>query len=209
MTKIFTFLVGQSCRSALNSWAAQQRRPTEDVKIFVLHPFSFFQFIRWRRAGSAGRLTGLPAVAIIDSDVIMQTNVQTEDAIVQKTRELCETIVQQPQFQSIRQRVETFLADPEAQSQYECLSDLGQQLHDKQHQGLTLTSAEIAAFDRQRETFSRNAVAKAFVEAQEEMHQLQQRIAKYVSKTLELGAVPSDEDLAGGGSCGSGCGCHH
>jgi hypothetical protein len=28
MTKIFTFLVGQSCRSALNSWAAQQRRPT-------------------------------------------------------------------------------------------------------------------------------------------------------------------------------------
>jgi len=39
MTKIFIFLVGQSCRSALNSWAAQQRRPTEDMKIFVLHPF--------------------------------------------------------------------------------------------------------------------------------------------------------------------------
>jgi cell fate (sporulation/competence/biofilm development) regulator YlbF (YheA/YmcA/DUF963 family) len=139
----------------------------------------------------------------------MQTNVQTEDAIVQKTRELCETIVQQPQYQSIRQRVETFLADPEAQSQYECLSDLGQQLHDKQDQGLALTSAEIAAFDRQRETFSRNAVATAFVEAQEEMRQLQQRITQYVGKTLVLGAVPSREDLAGGGSCGSGCGCHH
>jgi hypothetical protein len=38
MTKIFTFVAGQSCRSALNSWAAQQRRPTEDVKVFVLHP---------------------------------------------------------------------------------------------------------------------------------------------------------------------------
>jgi hypothetical protein len=37
MTKIHTFLVGQSCRSALNYWAAQQRRPTDDVKIFVLH----------------------------------------------------------------------------------------------------------------------------------------------------------------------------
>ena len=138
----------------------------------------------------------------------MQTNVQTEDAIVQKTRELCETIVQQPQFQSIRQRVETFLADPEAQSQYECLSDLGQQLQEKQHQGQTLTSAEIAAFDRQRDIFAGNAVARAFVEAQEEMHHLQQRITKYVSKTLELGAVPSEEDLDGG-SCGSGCGCHH
>ena len=38
MTKFFAFLVGQSCRSALNSWAAQQRRPTEDVKNSVLHP---------------------------------------------------------------------------------------------------------------------------------------------------------------------------
>jgi cell fate (sporulation/competence/biofilm development) regulator YlbF (YheA/YmcA/DUF963 family) len=139
----------------------------------------------------------------------MQTNVQTEDAILQKTRELCETIVRQPRFQSLRRRVETFLADSEAQSQYECLSDLGQQLHDKQHQGLTLTSAEIAAFDRQREAFASNPVASAFVEAQEEMRQIQEQITRYVSKTLELGAVPSEEDLAGGGSCGSGCGCHH
>jgi hypothetical protein len=40
MTKIFTFLAGQSCCSALNSWAAQQRRPTEDVEIFVPHPYA-------------------------------------------------------------------------------------------------------------------------------------------------------------------------
>jgi len=35
-TDFFTFPVGQSCCSALNSWAAQQRRPTEDTKNFVL-----------------------------------------------------------------------------------------------------------------------------------------------------------------------------
>jgi hypothetical protein len=28
--RIFTFSVGQSCRSALNFWAAQQRRPTNE-----------------------------------------------------------------------------------------------------------------------------------------------------------------------------------
>ena len=33
MTKIFTLLAGQSCRAALNFWAAQQRRPAEDVKV--------------------------------------------------------------------------------------------------------------------------------------------------------------------------------
>ena len=32
------FMVGQSCCSAMNSWAAQQRRPTGDAKNFVLHP---------------------------------------------------------------------------------------------------------------------------------------------------------------------------
>jgi cell fate (sporulation/competence/biofilm development) regulator YlbF (YheA/YmcA/DUF963 family) len=139
----------------------------------------------------------------------MQTNVQAEDAIEQKTRDLCDAILRQPLYQSIRQRVEAFMADAEARAQYECLSDLGQQLHDKQHQGETLTSAEIAAFDRQREIFSGNPVAAAFVEAQEEMRQIQDQINRFVGKTLELGAVPSAEELAGGGSCGSGCGCHH
>ena len=38
MTIIFTLLVGQSRRSALKSWAAQQRRPVEDVEFLVLHP---------------------------------------------------------------------------------------------------------------------------------------------------------------------------
>ena len=37
-TKISAFPVGQSCCSALNSWAAQQRRPTEDTEIFDLRP---------------------------------------------------------------------------------------------------------------------------------------------------------------------------
>ena len=36
MKKVFTFLVGQSCCSALKSWAARQRRPTKDVKIIVM-----------------------------------------------------------------------------------------------------------------------------------------------------------------------------
>jgi cell fate (sporulation/competence/biofilm development) regulator YlbF (YheA/YmcA/DUF963 family) len=139
----------------------------------------------------------------------MQKNVQTQDAIEQKTRELCETILRQPQYQSIRRRMDAFLADSDAMAQYERLSDLGRQLHDKQHQGRTLTSAEIAAFDRQRDVFSSHPLAGDYVEAQDEMRQIQEQISRYVSKTLELGAVPSAEDLAGGGSCGPGCGCQH
>jgi cell fate (sporulation/competence/biofilm development) regulator YlbF (YheA/YmcA/DUF963 family) len=139
----------------------------------------------------------------------METLTQTEDAILQKTRELCETIMEQPQFQSIRQRVDAFMANPAAQRQYETLSEVGQQLHEKQHQGHALTGAEIAAFDKQRDAFYSNPVAKGFMDAQEEMQQIQKQVTKLVSKTLELGRVPLEDELSEGGSCGSGCGCHH
>ena len=138
----------------------------------------------------------------------METNVQTEDAILQKTRELCETIVQQPEFQSIRQAVDSFMADAKAQQQYESLSEKGRELHHKQQQGMQLAPAEIAAFDSEREALLRNPVARGFVDAQEAMHHMQEGINQLVSKTLELGHVPTAEELEGG-SCGSGCGCHH
>ena len=138
----------------------------------------------------------------------MHTNTQTEDVVRQKAVELCETIVQQPQFQSIRQRVDTFLADARAQQQYQSLTEKGRSLHERQHQGLPLDGREVAAFDSERDAFLNNPVGKGFIEAQEEMHELQQEVQQLVTKTFELGRVPSEEDLQEG-SCGHGCGCHH
>jgi cell fate (sporulation/competence/biofilm development) regulator YlbF (YheA/YmcA/DUF963 family) len=138
----------------------------------------------------------------------METNVQTENVILQKTKELCEAIAQQPEFQNIRQQVDSFMADSAAQQQYESLSEKGRQLHHKQQQGLELAPAEISAFDAEREAFFRNPVAKGFVDAQEAMHHIQEEVNQFVSKTFELGRVPCAEDLEGG-SCGSDCGCHH
>jgi hypothetical protein len=40
------------------------------------------------------------------------------------------------------------------------------------------------------------------------MQHIQDEVNQFVSKTFELGRVPSAEDLEGG-SCGPGCGCHH
>jgi cell fate (sporulation/competence/biofilm development) regulator YlbF (YheA/YmcA/DUF963 family) len=131
-----------------------------------------------------------------------------EDVVRQKTLELCETIVQQPQFQSIRQRIEIFMANPAAQKQYQSLSEKGRSLHERQHEGLPLDGREVAAFDAERDAFLASPVGKGFIDAQEEMHELQQGVQQVVSKTFELGRVPSDEDLQEG-SCGHGCGCHH
>jgi cell fate (sporulation/competence/biofilm development) regulator YlbF (YheA/YmcA/DUF963 family) len=164
-------------------------------------------FILARRA-ECGHITAPPPGRVAYQLIIMETNVQTEDVVLQKTRELCDAIVQAPQFQNIRQQVDSFMADAQAQQQYESLSEKGRQLHDKQHQGLELGQAEIAAFEAEREAFFRNPVARGFVDAQEAMHHIQEEVSQFVSKTFELGRVPSAEDLDSG-SCGSGCGCHH
>jgi cell fate (sporulation/competence/biofilm development) regulator YlbF (YheA/YmcA/DUF963 family) len=126
----------------------------------------------------------------------------------QKTLELCETIVRQAEFQSIRQRVEAFMADSAAQRQYQSLNEKGRALHERQHEGMPLDAREIAAFDSERDAFLSNPVAKGFIDAQEEMHELQQGVQQLVTKTFELGRIPSEEDLQEG-SCGQGCGCHH
>ena len=131
-----------------------------------------------------------------------------ESAVIQKTRELCQTLLDQPDVQSMRQRIDAFAADDRAKAQYDTLMVKGQALQQKQQLGSPLSNAEITDFEKHREAFVNNPVAKGFLDAQEEMNQLQQSLGQYVSKTFELGRVPGPEDFDSG-SCGHGCGCHH
>ena len=124
-----------------------------------------------------------------------------------KTNELCEAILEQLKTAGIRQRIDTFLADNSARTQYEALMSKGQALHEKQHHGQTLDAAEIASFESEREALLKNPVATSFMDAQEEMHEIESSVKKTVAKAIELGRIPLAEDLAEG-SCGHGCGCH-
>ena len=134
----------------------------------------------------------------------MSTKVET------KTRELCEAIIEHLQTGGIKSRIDTFLSDATARGAYEALMSKGQALQEKQHGGQALEPAEIAAFEAERDALLKNPVATSFLDAQEEMHELQSSVKKNVAKTIELGRIPTAEDLAeGGGGCGSGgCGCH-
>jgi len=132
----------------------------------------------------------------------MSTKVQT------KTRELCEAIVEHIQTGGIKQRIDTFLSDATARGAYESLMSKGQALQEKQHGGQALEPAEISAFEKDRDALLKNPVAAGFLDAQEEMHELQHLVSKHVNKTIELNRVPTAEDLES--SCGNhgGCGCH-
>lgn len=128
--------------------------------------------------------------------------------IEEKTRELCQVIVDQPEMISIRKRIDTFLSDSNARGQYEAVMTKGQALQEKQAQSQALEGTEIADFEKHRDALLNNSVAREFLDAQEELHKIQHSIQKHISKTLELGRVPGEADLEEE-SCGHGCGCHH
>lgn len=131
-----------------------------------------------------------------------------DTTILQKTRELCQSIVDHPDYQSLRKNIDQFLANDSARSEYQSLVEKSEELNHKQHQGVRLSQQEISDFESQRERVVNNPVAADFIKAQQEMHHMQESINKYLSKTFELGRVPAESDLDDG-HCGHGCGCHH
>ena len=137
----------------------------------------------------------------------MHTTIE-ETSVTQKTKELCQAILDQPNMPSIRQRMDAFMADETTRAQYDGLMTKGQALQQKQQMSMPLSPEEIADFEQHKESLLNNSVARGFLDAQEELHQVQESIQQYVSKTLELGRVPSDEEMSEG-SCGHGCGCSH
>src|SRR6267378_7855098 len=137
----------------------------------------------------------------------MQTTLE-ETPVIQKTKELCQAILDQPNRQSIRRRIDAFMGDEKTRAQYDGLMSKGQALQQKQQMSMPLSGEEIDGFERDREALLNNQVARGFLDAQEELHQVQESVQKYVAKTLELGRLPAEEDMSEG-SCGHGCGCHH
>jgi cell fate (sporulation/competence/biofilm development) regulator YlbF (YheA/YmcA/DUF963 family) len=137
----------------------------------------------------------------------MQTTTQ-DSIITQKTKELCQAILDQADMRAARQAIETFIGNDQAKSQYESLMSKGQALQQKQQSAQQLSPDEIASFETEREALLNNPVARGFLDAQQELHEVHETINQYVSKTLELGRVPEESDLEEGG-CGDGCGCGH
>jgi cell fate (sporulation/competence/biofilm development) regulator YlbF (YheA/YmcA/DUF963 family) len=128
-------------------------------------------------------------------------------ALQAKVVELCQTIVDQPEMTAVRSRIDAFMADDSARELYRTVAEKGEALHQKQSMGEELAETEIQEFERSREALIAHPVAQGFLEAREHLHSVQHLVSKFVGKTLELGRVPTDDDMAE--SCGSGgCNCH-
>jgi cell fate (sporulation/competence/biofilm development) regulator YlbF (YheA/YmcA/DUF963 family) len=140
---------------------------------------------------------------------------EDNSAVMGKTRDLCETIANDSYYREVFQKVEKFLGDDEARLSYQSVHESGQALNQKQQSGLQLSDSEIAEFEGARTQLLNNPIASDFMQAQETLDALQSSVSRMVGMTLELGRVPTPEDIAqasGGGCCGGGgggggCGC--
>ena len=135
-----------------------------------------------------------------------------ESAVTAKTKELCASIVEQESFVRLQSQVETFLNNDEARLQYQSVHESGEALNQKQRSGVELSESEISEFEQAREQLLQNTTVTDFMSAQKELQEIQNTIGKMVSMTLELGRVPTEDDIeaasSGGGCCGGGgCGC--
>ena len=129
--------------------------------------------------------------------------------VMDKTKELCLAIADDPEYRSLMEKVERFMEDDAAKLQFQSVQERSQELGQKQQSGLELSVGEVEDFENAREALMGNSVAREFMDAQQILQSVQTAIGKYVGMTLELGRVPAEEDLADQGGCCSegGCGC--
>ena len=137
---------------------------------------------------------------------------QKKSALIEKTEELCQTILEQPLYQKLKEKIGAFMQDEKLKPLYQNLCDQQDRLQAKQQRGEEISDEDIEAFEKDRDLFFDNDLAKDFMDAQKQMNAVLDTVNRYVSKTIELGRLPKEEDLqsgccGGGSGGGGGCGC--
>ncbi len=183
--------------------APQLRAQPAAIKVVLVSIFFYFiidlpkhsrDFFNLTVAGSESRDYGF-LMKILEDD----------SAVMSKARELCSTIAEDADYQQLLAKVESFLNNDEARLAYQSVHESGQALNQKQQAGLELADSEIAQFESARESLMANPIASEFLGAQKDLESLQTTVGRLVGMTLELGRVPTSEDIAqtqGGGCCG-------
>ena len=135
----------------------------------------------------------------------------TTSALEEKLHDLCTAIAADEEVANARSQAESFLADESAVGLYRRLMQSQHELGHKQQAGEKVSDAEINAFSLLRDQAEANPLIQNFNEAQETLQGIANLVNGFVTKTLEKGRVPTQEEAfpSQEGGCGSGCGCHH
>lgn len=132
------------------------------------------------------------------------------DLIVEKTVELCNTIINQPAYMELKKMIQDFLSSEQDMDQYNQVIMAQRALQQKQQHGLQLTKEDVDGFEQQRFSLYENPIIRDFMYAQQELGKIEKVISQYVIKTIDLDRIPTEDELNDDGGCGcggGGCGC--
>lgn len=129
--------------------------------------------------------------------------------IIEMTEKLCATILEQPEYKEISEKINKFSVDEHAKQMYQSVYEHQMRLQEKQQRGIPITEEESEAFQMKYEALLELETARGFIEAQQMIEEIEQTIYSYIANTIKLGRVPRPEDFIQGGACGCGgsCGC--
>lgn len=134
-------------------------------------------------------------------------------SVEEKARELCGFVLEQESYRGAWKDIEAFLEDESAKRTYRDWQEKGAEMHHLQHQGIEPSEGELAELERLEGAVMANPLAANFVSAEGQMNRIFGTVTKLLQKTLQMGRVPSPEEMAEHGCCGNhsnhgGCGCH-
>jgi len=148
----------------------------------------------------------LPSNNVMDTEITTPKMHLEMEPVKKSTDQLCESIVNQKGFKELFSKIDAFVTDEKLKYDFSMLNDRSALLQQKQQAGVEIKEEEIVEFEKLREEFMANSVATNFLEAQEEVQQVQDRINQIITKTFEIGRVPNQDDFDfcsdGFGDCG-------
>ncbi|MEM1295003.1 MAG: YlbF family regulator, partial [Verrucomicrobiota bacterium] len=133
----------------------------------------------------------------------METTLQQATTIEEKARELCQFVLDDAGFASAQGRIELFMESEEAKNVYRAWQEKSHELHAKNQQGMQPTEGDVAELESLKAAVLNNPVAVDFVEAENEMNAIFGSVTKLLQKTLQLGQIPTEEDMKEGECCGN------
>ncbi|MFQ3577498.1 MAG: YlbF family regulator [Verrucomicrobiia bacterium] len=129
-----------------------------------------------------------------------------DKVLLDSVRALCADLIASPAFAAHRRAVEEFMHDETARALFERATDFQLELNRKHSENEIISEVEEEEFEALRQEVLANARCRAFVEAQEDLKNTEATLHLYITRTLQLGRVPSEEELLPEQACGCGSG---
>ena len=129
--------------------------------------------------------------------------------LTDKMVELCNELLQQESYQSLRAMVDQFVKDEAAIQQYERFLRNQQALEQKEERQQKLTAEEIREYEQEEMALYENPVIRKYLHAEGEFNKFHRFISQFYMKTIELQRLPELSELKKEGcGCGGSCGGH-